>query len=126
MADVNPAQKQLQALSDEYQKLQEGKHTVKYHVRQTTSFGRRSLSYLNYIRECIRAHVRLLDLESTVSARQRLEAQEQENLGVQKEFKKLSDNSNVYKLVGPVLLKQDRTEADAAVNGRLEYIGGEM
>jgi prefoldin beta subunit len=29
-------------------------------------------------------------------------------------------------LVGPVLLKQDTTEAKSTVDGRLEYIGGEM
>lgn len=66
------------------------------------------------------------DLQTTVDARQRLEAQQQENLGVQKEFKTLKDSANIYKLVGPVLLKQDRTEAVSAVDGRLEYIGGEM
>lgn len=38
----------------------------------------------------------------------------------------MTDTSTIYKLVGPVLLKQDRTEAVATVNGRLEYIGGEM
>ena len=38
----------------------------------------------------------------------------------------MTDSSTIYKLVGPVLLKQDRTEAVATVNGRLEYIGGEM
>jgi len=42
------------------------------------------------------------------------------------EFKTLKDDANVFKLVGPVLLKQDKDEAVAAVNGRLEFIGGEM
>lgn len=36
------------------------------------------------------------------------------------------ENANIYKLVGPVLLKQDKTEAVLAVDGRLEFIDKEM
>lgn len=68
----------------------------------------------------------LLELQSVVEARQKLEAQQQENQGVQKEFAKLPDDANIYKLVGPVLLKQEKTEAVMAVDGRLEYIEKEM
>jgi prefoldin beta subunit len=42
------------------------------------------------------------------------------------EFAGLDDDANIYKLVGPVLLKQDRTEAVLAVDGRLEFIDKEM
>lgn len=42
------------------------------------------------------------------------------------EFKKLKDGEEIYKLVGPVLLKQVKAEAEATVNGRLEFIGKEM
>jgi chaperonin cofactor prefoldin len=42
------------------------------------------------------------------------------------EFNSLADDANIYKLVGPVLLKQDTSEAKSTVDGRLEYIGGEM
>ena len=45
---------------------------------------------------------------------------------VQTEFAQLDDDSNIYKLVGPVLLKQDKTEATMAVNSRLEFIEKEM
>ncbi|KAF7128488.1 hypothetical protein CNMCM5793_003276 [Aspergillus hiratsukae] len=86
MAD---AQKQLQALSDEYQKLQ-------------------------------------TDLEGFIDARQKLESQQQENKGVQGEFDKLDEDSKIYKIVGPVLLKQDKNEAVMAVNGRLEFIEKEI
>ncbi|KAL2223193.1 KE2 family protein [Thermoascus aurantiacus ATCC 26904] len=82
-------QKQLQTLSDEYQKLQS-------------------------------------DLEANIAARQKLESQQQENKSVQKEFASLEDDANIYKLVGPVLLKQDRNEAVMAVNGRLEFIEKEI
>lgn len=45
---------------------------------------------------------------------------------MQKEFKSLKDDANIYKLVGPVLLKQDKVEANSAVDGRLEFIGKEI
>jgi prefoldin beta subunit len=38
----------------------------------------------------------------------------------------LKDDANIYKLVGPVLLKQDKTEAVMAVDGRLDFINKEM
>ncbi|CAD6577259.1 MAG: hypothetical protein ASARMPREDX12_008287 [Alectoria sarmentosa] len=66
------------------------------------------------------------DLQATVSARQRLESQQQENKGVQKEFSTLPPASTIYKLVGPVLLKQERAEAVMAVEGRLEFIEREI
>ena len=55
-----------------------------------------------------------------------MEAQQQENKAVQKEFDGLAEDAGIYKLVGPVLLKQDRTEALTSVNGRLDYIGKEI
>jgi prefoldin beta subunit len=51
---------------------------------------------------------------------------EQIVLTVFQEFNSLADDANIYKLVGPVLLKQDTSEAKSTVDGRLEYIGGEM
>ncbi|KAM0715889.1 hypothetical protein Q7P37_008403 [Cladosporium fusiforme] len=66
------------------------------------------------------------DMSSLVTARQKLESQQQENKSVQTEFNSLSDDAGIYKLVGPVLLKQDSTEAKSTVDGRLEYIGGEI
>lgn len=65
-------------------------------------------------------------MQSAISARQTLESQSAENLAVQKEFKALSDDSNIYKLVGPILLKQDKVEATSSVDGRLEFIGKEI
>ncbi|KAL1843971.1 hypothetical protein VTJ49DRAFT_6375 [Mycothermus thermophilus] len=67
------------------------------------------------------------DLQEAVQSRQKLEAQKQENLGVQKqEFAKLKDDETIYKLVGPVLLKQERTDAESTVSGRLEFIDKEI
>ncbi|PHH87666.1 hypothetical protein CDD83_8576 [Cordyceps sp. RAO-2017] len=83
------AQARLQALSEEYQKLQQ-------------------------------------DLQTFVSSRQKLEGQRQENLGVQQEFDALGGDETIYKLVGPVLLKQDKMEAESTVKGRLDFIGAEI
>ncbi|AEO59778.1 hypothetical protein MYCTH_2308301 [Thermothelomyces thermophilus ATCC 42464] len=66
------------------------------------------------------------ELQEAVQSRQKLEAQKQENLGVQKEFSKLKDDETIYKLIGPVLLKQDRVEAESTVKGRLEFIEKEI
>ncbi|KAF1843843.1 Prefoldin beta-like protein [Cucurbitaria berberidis CBS 394.84] len=66
------------------------------------------------------------DLSTAVEARQKLESQQQENATVKKEFDILDDDANIYKQIGPVLLKQDKTEAVMAVNGRLEFIDKEI
>lgn len=83
------ARARLQALSEEYQKLQ-------------------------------------LDLQSSVDSRQKLDGQRQENLSVQKEFETLDEDETIYKLAGPVLLKQEKFEADNTVKGRLDFISNEM
>ena len=84
------------------------------------------------------------DLSNTVEARQRLDAQLSENELVKKvpsfheqlrrssyylvpqEFAQLTSENTVFKLVGPVLVKQDQTEAKNNVDTRLEFIRGEM
>ncbi|KAH8727271.1 Prefoldin [Phaeosphaeriaceae sp. PMI808] len=66
------------------------------------------------------------ELSTTVEARQRLESQQQENTTVKKEFDILDDDANIYKQIGPVLLKQDKTEALMSVNGRLDFIDKEI
>ncbi|KAF2443951.1 Prefoldin [Karstenula rhodostoma CBS 690.94] len=102
MSDV---QKKLQALSDDYQTLQG-------------------------------------ELSSAVEARQKLESQQQENTTVKKvskkasrgigvlimfqEFDILDDDANIYKQIGPVLLKQDKTEAVMSVSARLDFINKEI
>lgn len=42
------------------------------------------------------------------------------------EFDNLGEDETIYKLVGPVLLKQEKFEAESTVKGRLDYINGEM
>lgn len=69
------------------------------------------------------------ELQSIIEARQKLESQHQENKGVAREFTSLSDKQGagkIYKLVGPVLLAQDKSEAVMAVQARLDFIEKEM
>ncbi|XP_013417321.1 prefoldin subunit 6 [Lingula anatina] len=66
------------------------------------------------------------DYQKYVSARQQLDAQLNENSLVKEELDRLSDGSNVYKMIGPVLVKQDLGEAKQTVQKRIDYISGEI
>lgn len=66
------------------------------------------------------------NLQELVQNRTKLETQFQENKIVKEEFDTLDDEANVYKLMGPVLLKQDKSEAEDNVNKRLEFITAEI
>ncbi|CAG8536494.1 4574_t:CDS:2 [Cetraspora pellucida] len=57
---------------------------------------------------------------------QKLDSQLQENEIVQKEFNLLKDDSNIYKLVGPVLIKQEKVEATENVGRRLDLIRSDI
>lgn len=45
---------------------------------------------------------------------------------MQREFKNLGEDADIYRLVGPVLLKQDKVEANSTVDGRLDFIAKEI
>ncbi|KAM7524986.1 hypothetical protein LguiA_014888 [Lonicera macranthoides] len=49
-----------------------------------------------------------------------------ENELVLKELDLLNEDANVYKLIGPILVKQDLAEANANVRKRIEYITAEL
>ncbi|XP_073343009.1 prefoldin subunit 6 [Pagrus major] len=66
------------------------------------------------------------DVSKSMSARQKLETQLTENNIVKEELDLLDSANIVYKLIGPVLVKQDLDEAKATVTKRLEYINGEI
>uniref|UniRef100_A0A8B9LIJ5 Prefoldin subunit 6 n=1 Tax=Astyanax mexicanus TaxID=7994 RepID=A0A8B9LIJ5_ASTMX len=73
---------------------------------------------------CCMCHI--TDVSKSMSARQKLEAQLTENNIVKEELHLLDSQNTVYKLIGPVLVKQDLDEAKATVGKRLEYINGEI
>ncbi|KAJ1844921.1 Prefoldin subunit 6 [Coemansia sp. RSA 486] len=66
------------------------------------------------------------ELAKIVANRQKLDSQLQENELVHKEFEHLNDDTRVYKMIGPVLVPQDKEEAKANVEKRLEYINDEI
>jgi len=66
------------------------------------------------------------DAQKAVQARQRLEAQLTENNIVRDELNHLEPTANVYKLIGPALVKQDLEEAKQTVAKRIEYITNEI
>ncbi|KAF3906668.1 hypothetical protein ABW20_dc0109952 [Dactylellina cionopaga] len=65
-------------------------------------------------------------LQEVIDARQRLDAQLSENQAVQKEFASLDADANIYKLIGPTLIKQDKDEAVMNVDKRLDFIEKEI
>ncbi|AOW04178.1 Prefoldin [Yarrowia lipolytica] len=65
-------------------------------------------------------------MQKHIESRQKLEAQLQENLIVEDEFKSVKDNAKVYKLTGPVLVPQSIDEAKSNVEKRLEFIRGQI
>ncbi|XP_078242244.1 prefoldin subunit 6 [Pogona vitticeps] len=66
------------------------------------------------------------EINKCMTARQKLEAQLTENNVVKEELDLLDSSNTVYKLIGPVLVKQDMDEAKATVGKRLDYITGEI
>ncbi|KAI9208672.1 prefoldin subunit 6 [Polychytrium aggregatum] len=66
------------------------------------------------------------DYSKAVSSLQQLESQLKENDLVKKEFDLLDQDAVIYKLIGPVLVKQDQGEANVNVSKRIEFIRNEM
>ena len=61
-----------------------------------------------------------------VESRHQLESQKTENDLVREELHHLEEGAGVYKLIGPVLVSQDASDAKMIVEKRLEYINGEI
>lgn len=64
--------------------------------------------------------------QKTLSARQTLDSQLNENKLVKDEMDGLESGANVFKLIGPAMVKQDVEEAKSNVNKRIDYIQGEL
>jgi prefoldin beta subunit len=95
----------LQALSEEYEKLQQGDPPA----RATSGNSNADP-----------------DISQNIQQLQALESQRQENTSVKKEVDSLVGKPTIYKLIGPVLLKQDKSEVETTVNGRLRFLEGQM
>ncbi|KAK7841224.1 prefoldin subunit 6 [Quercus suber] len=68
----------------------------------------------------------LSDISKNHQVRKKYTIQLGENELVLKELDILNEDANVYKLIGPVLVKQDLAEANANVRKRIEYISAEL
>ncbi|GAY35138.1 hypothetical protein CUMW_014510 [Citrus unshiu] len=66
------------------------------------------------------------DIGKNHQVRKKYTIQLGENELVLKELGLLNEGANVYKLIGPVLVKQDLAEANANVRKRIEYISAEL
>ncbi|KAL0011642.1 hypothetical protein SO802_006750 [Lithocarpus litseifolius] len=66
------------------------------------------------------------DIAKNHQVRKKYTIQLGENELVLKELDILNEDANVYKLIGPVLVKQDLAEANANVRKRIEYISAEL
>ncbi|EZA56724.1 hypothetical protein DMN91_000791 [Ooceraea biroi] len=66
------------------------------------------------------------DYNKMLTQRQQLDGQLNENIVVKKELDLLKADNEVFKLVGPVLVKQDLCEAKQNVDKRMDYIKSEL
>ncbi|XP_077535710.1 prefoldin 6 [Haemaphysalis longicornis] len=66
------------------------------------------------------------DFQKTYSLRQKLDSQLNENSVVKEELDLLESGAAVFKLIGPVLIKQGLDEAKQNVNKRIDYITSEL
>ncbi|KAM0052088.1 putative prefoldin beta [Helianthus debilis subsp. tardiflorus] len=66
------------------------------------------------------------DISKNHQVRKKYTIQLGENELVLKELDLLNEDANVYKLIGPVLVKQDLAEANANVKKRIEYISAKL
>jgi len=98
------------------QVIEKSKEKEWYFIMSKADFEKYSLEFNKYQNE----------LSELLSSRQQLETQFQENSIVLNEFKNLEDDAKIYKLTGPVLLPQDKSEANINVEKRIEFIKNEM
>lgn len=66
------------------------------------------------------------EYSKSLSKRQQLDGQLNENIAVKKELDLLKAENEVFKLIGPVLVKQDLDEAKQNITKRMDYITTEL
>ncbi|CAO1438010.1 unnamed protein product [Diamesa serratosioi] len=67
------------------------------------------------------------DYSKMVQQRQLLDGQLNENKSVLEELNKLSEDKNtVYKLMGPILVKQSLTDSQQNITKRIDFISNEL
>ena len=66
------------------------------------------------------------DMAKSLEAKRSCMENLHENEIAMAEFELLEDDANVFKMIGPVLVKQDLAEAKETVKGRLDYVKAEI
>ncbi|XP_011694515.1 PREDICTED: prefoldin subunit 6-like [Wasmannia auropunctata] len=66
------------------------------------------------------------EYNKALSQRQQLDGQLNENIMVKKELDILKEENDVFKLIGPILVKQELCEAKQNVDKRMDYIKSEL
>jgi len=66
------------------------------------------------------------EVQKCLETRQKLETQLTENTVVKEELDFLEEDALIFKLTGPVLVKQDLLEAKQTVGKRIDYISTEI
>jgi len=66
------------------------------------------------------------EVQKTINTRAQLVAQLKENELVKQELDLLDDESRIFKLIGPILVKQEKKEADSNVSKRIDFLQGEL
>lgn len=66
------------------------------------------------------------EVNQLTGMRQQLDGQLNENSIVKEELALLKSSAEVYKMVGPILLRQDHTEAKENIDKRMNYIKNEL
>ena len=72
------------------------------------------------------SNLHLLEFKKVVMNKGTMTEKKTENEMVMQEFKLLDEDAAVYKLVGPVLAKQDLAECKSNVQKRIEFIDKEI
>ena len=68
----------------------------------------------------------ILECHKAMAKKRQLDSQLNENKAVKQELDLLKSGNEVFKLIGPVLIKQDQEEAKQNVEKRIEYITAEL
>lgn len=71
-------------------------------------------------------YLQLLVLQTHHENLRQLTSQKSENESVKNEFSVLEDEGSIWKLTGPILVKQDRADAIVNVGKRLDFITSEL
>ena len=66
------------------------------------------------------------EYQKTISMRQQLEGKMHENIVVKEELNRIKTGCDVYKLIGPVLVKQELVDAKENIAKRIEFIVSEI